>query len=46
MDVIFPVKNRGQLRMRLVAQPDKPVAELRSFARDAIMARREENKVV
>jgi hypothetical protein len=28
MDVILPVKNRGQLRMRLVARPDKPVAEL------------------
>ena len=28
MDVIVPVKNRGQLRMRLVARPDKPVAEL------------------
>jgi len=28
MDLILPVKNRGQLRMRLVARPDKPVAEL------------------
>jgi hypothetical protein len=28
MDVILPVKNRGQLRIRLVARPDKPVAEL------------------
>ena len=28
MDVILPVKNRGQLRMRLVARPGKPVAEL------------------
>ena len=28
MDVILPVKNRGQLRLRLVARPDKPVAQL------------------
>ena len=28
MDVVIPVKNRVQLRMRLVARPDKPVAEL------------------
>jgi hypothetical protein len=28
MDVILPVKNRGQLRRRLVARPDKPVPEL------------------
>jgi hypothetical protein len=25
---ILPVKNRGQLRLRLVARPDKPVAQL------------------
>jgi hypothetical protein len=28
MDVILLVKNRGQLHLRLVARPDKPVAEL------------------
>ena len=28
MDVILPVKNDGHLRTRLVARPDKPVAEL------------------
>jgi transposase len=28
MDVILPVKNRGQLRLRVVARPDKPVAQL------------------
>jgi transposase len=28
MDVILPVKNRGHLRLRLVARPDKPVAQL------------------
>ena len=28
MDVILPVKNRAQLRLRLVARPDKPVAQL------------------
>ena len=31
MDVILPFKNRGQLRMRLVARPDKPVAELLAY---------------
>jgi transposase len=28
MDVILPVKNRGQLRLRVVARPDQPVAQL------------------
>jgi len=28
MDVILPVKNRGQLRLRVLARPDKPVAQL------------------
>jgi hypothetical protein len=28
MDVILPVKNRAQLRLRVVARPDKPVAQL------------------
>jgi hypothetical protein len=28
MDVILPVKSRGQLRLRVVARPDKPVAHL------------------
>lgn len=28
MDVILPVKGRGQLRLRVVARPDKPVAQL------------------
>ena len=28
MDVILPVKSRGQLRLRVVARPDKPVAQL------------------
>jgi len=28
MDVILPVKDRGELRLRVVAKPDKPVAEL------------------
>ena len=28
MDVILPLKSRGQLRLRVVARPDKPVAQL------------------
>jgi len=28
MDIILPVKNRGQLRLRVVARPDKPVVAL------------------
>jgi hypothetical protein len=28
MDVILPVKNRGQLCLRLAARPDKPGAQL------------------
>jgi hypothetical protein len=28
MGVILPVKNRGQLRLPVVARPDKPVAQL------------------
>jgi transposase len=28
MDVILPVKDRGEVRMRVVAKPDRPVAEL------------------
>jgi hypothetical protein len=28
MDVILPVKDRGDLRLRVVAKPDRPVAEL------------------
>ena len=28
LDVILPVKNRGQLRLRVVARPEKPLAQL------------------
>ena len=28
MDVIVPVKDRGKVRLRVVAKPDRPVAEL------------------
>jgi transposase len=28
MDVVLPVKDRGQLRLRVVAKPDQPVAQL------------------
>ena len=28
MDVILPVKDRGEVRLRVVAKPDRPVAEL------------------
>ena len=28
MDVVLPVKDRGQLRLRVVAKPERPVAEL------------------
>jgi transposase len=28
MDVILPIKGRGELRLRVVAKPDRPVAEL------------------
>jgi len=28
MDVVLPVKDRGELRLRVVAKPDQPVAEL------------------
>lgn len=28
MDVILPVKDRGEMRLRIVAKPDRPVAEL------------------
>ena len=28
MDVILPVKGRGEVRLRVVAKPDRPVAEL------------------
>jgi hypothetical protein len=28
MDVILPLKNRGEVRLRVVAKPDRPVAEL------------------
>jgi hypothetical protein len=29
MDVILPVEGRGDVRLRVVAKPDRPVAELR-----------------
>jgi hypothetical protein len=28
LDVVLPVKDRGELRLRLVSKPDRPVAEL------------------
>jgi len=28
LDVILPVKDRGELRLRVVSKPDRPVAEL------------------
>ena len=28
MDVVLPVKNKSELKLRIVAKPDKPVAEL------------------
>jgi hypothetical protein len=28
MDVILPLKDRGKVRLRVVAKPDRPVAEL------------------
>jgi hypothetical protein len=28
MDVILPVKDRGEMRLRVVSKPDRPVAEL------------------
>jgi hypothetical protein len=28
LDVVLPVKDRGDLRLRLVSKPDRPVAEL------------------
>jgi hypothetical protein len=28
MDVILPLKDRGEVRLRVVAKPDRPVAEL------------------